>query len=72
MRISIIFAQSPLRVYLDNKTAIKEYKRLRDMDDYVDYSIMELPVEDAPHNKPVEPTARKKPMRRTIRRFAAE
>lgn len=62
MRISIIFAVSPLKAYLDNKAAIREYERLRDLDDYVDYSLMELSVEDAPPNKPVEPTGEVEPV----------
>jgi hypothetical protein len=47
MRISIIYtANGPFKAFLDSSKAIKEYERLRDLDDYVDYSVMELPVED--------------------------
>lgn len=61
MRISIIHTKGrPFKAYLDNKTAIKEYERLRNLDDYVDYSLIEMPIEDSPHNKPVEPTAKTK------------
>lgn len=50
MRISIIYAVSPIKAFLDNKAAIREYERLRDLDDYVDYSLVELHVEDAPYD----------------------
>lgn len=54
MRISIVYTSNgPRKAFIDNKKAIKEYERLRDLDDYVDYSVMELPVEDRPHNQPL-------------------
>jgi hypothetical protein len=47
MRISIIYtANGPFKAFIDFNKAVKEYEKLRDMDDYVDYSVMELPVED--------------------------
>lgn len=46
-RISVIYtSNSPFKVFIDNKKAVAEYERLRDLDDYVDYSVMELPIED--------------------------
>jgi hypothetical protein len=47
MRISIIYTSTgPLKAFVDYERAVEEYEKLRDMDDYVDYSVMELPVED--------------------------
>jgi hypothetical protein len=35
----------PLRVYAGEKDAYDEYRRLRDMDDYVDYAVISMEVE---------------------------
>ena len=55
MRISVIYtANGPFKIYRNQIKAIREYERLRDLDDFVDYSLIELPVEDSP---PMELTA---------------
>ena len=47
MRISIIYTSNgPFKVFIDNKVALQEYERLRDLDDFVDYSVIEMPVDD--------------------------
>ena len=46
MRIFIIHVSgSPLKAYLHREQAVKESERLRDLDDFVDYSLIDLPVE---------------------------
>jgi hypothetical protein len=49
MKISIVYTgRGPFKVYLDKERAIKEYKRLCDLDDLVDdYAVVEMQVEGA-------------------------
>lgn len=47
MRIYIIYTQAgPYKVYLDQTAAYKEYNRLKKLDDYVNYSVADMPVEE--------------------------
>ena len=53
MRVHILCsANKPFRVYSDEQEAYNEYRRLQDMDDYIDYSVISMPVLQ---KKPVEP-----------------
>ena len=53
MRIYIIYTTSPFKAYFNKEMACKEYERLQNLDDYIDYSIMGMPIENSPHNKPL-------------------
>jgi len=46
MRIHIIFTTGPFKAYLDGRQARQEYIRLRDLNDDIDYSLIDMPVED--------------------------
>ena len=41
-------SNKPLRTYEDKNEAYDEYRRLQDMDDYVDYSVISMPVKPPP------------------------
>lgn len=57
MRIFIIYTPGgPFAAYIDKEKAYKEYNRLYDLDDLVSYSIIELPIQKQPLNKPLELT----------------
>ena len=48
MKVSIVFSQRvPLKVYLNHENAIAEYERLRDLGDGIDYSIVEMTVDES-------------------------
>jgi len=44
MRIHIIFTTGPFKAYLDGRQARQEYIRLRDLNDDIDYSLIDMPV----------------------------
>lgn len=44
MNIHIIYASSPVQAYTDYDDAKKEYERLRDLDDLVNYSLISMPL----------------------------
>ena len=46
MRVHILCSTNkPFRVYSDEQEAYNEYRRLQDMDDYIDYSVISMPVQ---------------------------
>lgn len=57
MRISIIYTDNgPFKVFLDENKAYAERKRLqeRELDEDLFYSVISMPIQDRPHNKPMQ------------------
>lgn len=62
MRISIIYTDNgPLKAYLSESKAYVERDRLmtRELDEDLYYSVINMPIQDRTHNKPLNPTGRK-------------